>query len=150
MAERRLTVFAVRVKYVLHPGPVRSRTDGQVHHINERQLAFLYGVDMRECVVHHPLSSWTPAQYRMAAERNAGLIALRPDPSGRYELPKSDGYHEVLEIAEEVVRRLGVVVLSYEALRASRTDHGWTQRIAADLRLKWTRDDENARVIFTK
>ena len=37
--------------YVLCPGWVRSRTDGDAHFIGARQLAHLYGVSMAECLV---------------------------------------------------------------------------------------------------
>jgi len=37
-------------KYVLHPGLVRSKFDGDTHFISASQLAHLYGVDIRECI----------------------------------------------------------------------------------------------------
>lgn len=43
--------------YLLCPGPVRSRTDGDWHHIGARQLAHLYRVPMDECVVLPPLAA---------------------------------------------------------------------------------------------
>lgn len=39
------------VMYALCPGAVRSATDGDWHYVGARQLAVLYGVDMRQCAV---------------------------------------------------------------------------------------------------
>lgn len=40
------------VLYILHPGMVRSRNDGDLHYIDAASLAQLYGVQLRDCVVH--------------------------------------------------------------------------------------------------
>jgi len=37
-------------RYVLHPGWVFSKTDGDKHFIGGPRLARLYGVDIQECV----------------------------------------------------------------------------------------------------
>lgn len=39
------------MRYILHPGEVMSRTDGDRHYIDAFQLARLYGVDWKECIV---------------------------------------------------------------------------------------------------
>lgn len=36
--------------YVLHPGEIRSRTDGQVHFIGFMQLVELYGLAPQMCI----------------------------------------------------------------------------------------------------
>lgn len=59
-------------KYVLHPGIVQSRNDGQLHHIGTLQLARLYGVPMSECWTY----SKSPRR-RLSAELD-GLIHLFP------------------------------------------------------------------------
>lgn len=43
-------------RFILHPGYVRSLTDGDTHYISGDQLARLYGIDPEECVIHsdHP------------------------------------------------------------------------------------------------
>ncbi len=38
-------------RYVLHPGEVISKTDGDIHYISALKLAALYGVDYRLCYV---------------------------------------------------------------------------------------------------
>lgn len=38
-------------RYILHTGYVESKSDGQRHFIGAAELARLYGVDMRNCVV---------------------------------------------------------------------------------------------------
>lgn len=39
------------MRYVLFPGHVTSRTDGQVHYVNERQLAHLYALSPKDEVI---------------------------------------------------------------------------------------------------
>lgn len=38
------------MRYVLHPGYVTSKNDGDQHFIGGPRLAQLYGVDIRQCV----------------------------------------------------------------------------------------------------
>ena len=67
------------IKYVLCPGPVMSKSDGQWHHIDARTLARLYGVPMSECVVYDP---------RRQVE-SLGLIRLTPRYHGDYTVRPS-------------------------------------------------------------
>lgn len=79
-------------RYLLCPGSVRSRTDGQSHFIHARQLAFLYGVPMNECVVLP--SGWdnrAKERHReglLARVDSGDLIALYPRRDGDYTLPE--------------------------------------------------------------
>lgn len=41
----------MRARYLLCPGLVRSRNDGDLHNITARQLAHLYRVSTDECLV---------------------------------------------------------------------------------------------------
>lgn len=66
-------------RYVLHPGIVFSRTDGDVHHVGARRLADLYGVNPRRAEV-----------YDEHARYPDNAIHLYPDDSGRYKLPKEN------------------------------------------------------------
>lgn len=70
----------MRKRYVVYPGPVVSRTDGDVHEVPAENLIRLYGVDRRECVIVRPGD--------IGGRRIDGLIPLRPDPSGRYKVPE--------------------------------------------------------------
>ena len=73
------------IKYVLCPGNVVSKNDGQVHFISAEQLASLYRVPMRECTVWDNL-----LPYVTNTRNHAGLIALSPRRSGNYDdLPTS-------------------------------------------------------------
>lgn len=79
-------------RYLLCPGWVTSRADGQDHHVDAADLARLYGVPMSECVVlpgalaFH--SRYTRGQ--LLARVDAGdLVALRPRHDGDYRLPQS-------------------------------------------------------------
>lgn len=73
-------------KYVICPGRVRSRTDGQEHYVGPMQLIRLYGVNPRECEVHEPTPSWTAWDFRVAEERQRGLPRLGPRFDGNYDL----------------------------------------------------------------
>jgi hypothetical protein len=62
------------IKYVLHPGFITSRTDGDRHYIGDAQLARLYGVPMSECIKHGVLPGFNG-------------IDLHPQYDGDYSLP---------------------------------------------------------------
>lgn len=64
-------------KYLLLPGYVRSKTDGQSHYVSADQLVRLYGVDWRECVVGVDVPELDK------------LIVLMPRRDGNYAVPKS-------------------------------------------------------------
>lgn len=65
------------IRYVIHPGHVYSKNDGQLHYINGRQLMRLYGVNPSECVI-------ASAQYGWCAP--SGCTHLRPRNDGNYKL----------------------------------------------------------------
>lgn len=52
-------------RIILRPTTVRSRTDGQVHHVSAGDLAHLYGVPLERCKVVHDEyvaeAGWEPA-----------------------------------------------------------------------------------------
>jgi len=66
--------------YVLHPGPVYSREDGQLHLINPHELARLYKVDLKNCVI----DGGRTALVRYA---DVNYVDLYPCNEGRYEVP---------------------------------------------------------------
>ncbi len=68
-----------KVKYLLCPGYVTSRTDGQIHFVTARQLAMLYGVSLDECVIAESGAGWV-------TEPEA-LLRLCPRYDGDYTLP---------------------------------------------------------------
>lgn len=77
-------------RYLLCPGPVRSRTDGQWHHIGAPQLAMLYGVYRRDCLtLPEPGCERFPCERLRLLERvdRGELIALGPRSDGDYRLP---------------------------------------------------------------
>ena len=80
-------------RYLLCPGLVRSRIDGDVHHVTATQLAQLYGVPLSDCVV---LPAQSPAHHRermalMERVRLGELIGLTPRFNGDYQLPDTPG-----------------------------------------------------------
>lgn len=72
-------------RYILHPGHVISKHDKQRHYVVARELCQLYGVDRADCVVYQQRGPFDPFK---AVPRD---IHLRPDPSGRYQLPGGGG-----------------------------------------------------------
>ncbi len=64
------------IKYILCPGYVQSKFDGERHYIGWTKLAELYGVAMSECVIN--------SEFRGALDK--GLKRLYPRPDGDYKL----------------------------------------------------------------
>jgi hypothetical protein len=76
-------------RYAVHPGYVRSRTDGQQHYVGFADLVRLYGVPPGRCVL------WDDDRRETYAGRNHDeFVHLRPRSSGDYSLAPED------EIAE--------------------------------------------------
>lgn len=79
-------------RYLLFPGPVRSRSDGQVHHVTAPALARLYGVRFGDCLVlPAPGRELYPGERLRLIERSepgGDLIALHPRYDGDYRLPQ--------------------------------------------------------------
>jgi len=69
----------MKLKYLLVPGYVQSRSDGDWHYISPWALPRLYGVRPEEC------TTWTPAL------AGRGLIPLWPRSDGDYSLPEPPG-----------------------------------------------------------
>lgn len=75
-------------RYLLCPGVVRSRTDGQMHHIGVAQLANLYGVSMAECLVLPSDNEWASRMKHRNLMARTDLIHLHPRDDGNYTLPE--------------------------------------------------------------
>lgn len=43
-----------KLKYIIRPGTIVSKHDGDIHRISAEQLISLYHVDPEECVTIHP------------------------------------------------------------------------------------------------
>ena len=65
-------------RYVLHPGYITSRSDGDRHFIGGPRLAQLYGVSVRDCVFGDM------PDYR----EQPTDVHLRPRFDGKYKLPE--------------------------------------------------------------
>ena len=68
-------------KYLLCPGWVPSKTDGDRHYITAGALARLYGVPLSECL------TMPEGDKARGWNKNHGLIELGPQYHGRYEVP---------------------------------------------------------------
>lgn len=80
-------------RYLLCPGMVTSRTDGQRHHVGASKIAMLYGVSMAESLVLPGLSD---RMDRMMERRSlldrasrGELVALVPRADGDYRLQEA-------------------------------------------------------------
>ena len=80
-------------RYLLCPGIVTSRTDGDRHHVGAGELANLYGVPMSACVVlpaaEHGALGGGRARFEMLDRADRGeFVALWPRANGDYRLPE--------------------------------------------------------------
>lgn len=68
----------MKKKYLVVPGEVVSKTDGQTHFISPQELIRLYNVDKRDCVIVSPKS--------IAINTYRDLIKLTPREDGNYDI----------------------------------------------------------------
>lgn len=68
------------VKYIVIPGVIQSKSDGQFHHISAAELIGLYGVNPKECKIL--ATKMEQATYRI----HPGQILLVPRCDGNYNL----------------------------------------------------------------
>jgi len=66
-------------KYVIFPGWIRSKNDGDRHFIGVGALAELYQVNLSECLVYDD---------HMPSHFYDGLIRLHPKYNGDYTIPE--------------------------------------------------------------
>lgn len=69
-------------KYLVIPGIVTSKFDGEQHYIDSYRLTRLYGVKTEECVFAHHLGPGTDPVWLES------LIQLTPRQDGNYKLPE--------------------------------------------------------------
>ena len=72
-------------KYLVYPGYVRSRSDGDIHFITAQMLMRLYGVRPDECIVVRPDDI---EEYQLRAYSQEFLSSLK------HLVPRSDGNYE--------------------------------------------------------
>lgn len=68
----------MNIKYIIHPGNVSSKYDGDVHYISTKQLIKLYKVNPKECLEFCEDSSIC---------KQKKLIHLFPKYNGDYTIP---------------------------------------------------------------
>ena len=108
----------VTARYLLCPGPVRSRVDGDRHHVSPAQLANLYGVPMAECVVM-PLQRPEFHRARMALlEGGHWLMPVHPYRPKKSKAPAP-------EVTQWQVKGTEAQSLS-DALGRNAQQHTWT------------------------
>lgn len=92
-------------RYLVRPGRVMSKNDGDIHYIGARQLMHLHGVDPRECIVIPGGEEWPPGFGHLATEEQrqaAGLTLLEPMYHGNYGVPSGFPDSEVSTSEEEL------------------------------------------------
>lgn len=67
--------------YVLHPGTVKSRYDGDIHHIPYRNLMWLYGLQPHQCI-HEAVT------LQCGYVERPNTVHLYPRYDGDYRLPE--------------------------------------------------------------
>ena len=67
-------------RYIIHPGFISSKSDGDVHYVGYKQLVTLYKVDPRDCELYNPVKFY-PADYM-----NEDITHLYPRWDGNYSL----------------------------------------------------------------
>lgn len=70
--------------YVIHPGTVISRSDGQFHHVSAADLVRLYGLRPGEYVVYRKPQ---PGEPEVIYRTPRPIVHLHPDYNGVYRLP---------------------------------------------------------------
>lgn len=75
----------MRPRYVLHPGHVISKEDGQRHYVDARALMFLYKVHADDCVDPSNLPPFRHSDTSFKVDDS--IIHLYPQSSGDYRLP---------------------------------------------------------------
>jgi len=75
-------------EYLVVPGYITSKADGDLHYVNANELIRLYGVDPRECVIWKNPPSWITEPYIK------GLIVLNPRYDGDYSLESAYKRHQ--------------------------------------------------------
>lgn len=78
--------------YVIHPGKVISKNDGQEHHVGAQRLAQLYGIH-GGWVIYRPEATYPSA------------VHLYPDPTGVYDKLNPYGGGVITEKGEEFLRQ---------------------------------------------
>ena len=68
------------MKYIIHPGYVISKNDGDRHYIGYHKLIELYNVDPKECIDARSLYT--------RSKSCEDCIDLKPRYDGNYTLPK--------------------------------------------------------------
>ena len=74
------TAAISRPRYVLCPGWIISKNDGDWHYISAAKLAKCYGVNLRDCLIKLPTQRLHPGFY-------TGMVFLEPRDDGDYQLP---------------------------------------------------------------
>lgn len=104
------TVSPIRKKYVVCPGRVVNKDDGQTRYVKADELIRLYGVNGQECAIYEPSPWWPDSYYRMAERQHSGLIRLYPRHNGDYSLSSST-HEKGIEsfLYETIAKHKGVI-----------------------------------------
>lgn len=71
----------IKTMFMLHPGEIRSRSDGDVHYISARQLIQLYGIHPKMCQIYK--EGWDRGMSPGLSEQ---FVHLYPRYDGEYQV----------------------------------------------------------------
>lgn len=77
-------------KYLIIPGKVRSKTDGEIHYVSAGKLMYLYGVVETDCVIYDNSKAerlGIEVYERLNEKLFENLIRLSPKSNGIYKTP---------------------------------------------------------------
>lgn len=91
-------------QYLVHGGPVASRTDGQIHHVSEWQVARLYGLmtALGNVLLFRSLPDATSYAERSTDRSTVHIVGPRSD--GDYRVPDSVELWRRQQLADAAVR----------------------------------------------
>lgn len=104
------------VRYIIHPGWIRSARDGNLHYITARTLMSLYQLNLHDPSVHHPIDH--PSIHYVVDQDGRGFgicetpgdIHLYPRADGDYSLPAA-GRLKSEELRQAMIEEFGAMPL---------------------------------------
>lgn len=109
------------VRYIIHPGWIRSARDGSLHYITARTLMSLYQLNLHDPSVHHPIDH--PSIHYVVDQDGRGFgicetpgdIHLYPRADGDYSLPAA-GKLKGEELRQAMIEEFGAMPLKIRLL----------------------------------
>jgi hypothetical protein len=104
--------MASPVRYIIHPGWVKSASDGDLHYITAGKLMSLYQLNLRDPNVHYVIDRDGKG---FGIGETPGDIHLYPRFDGNYSLPAKDKLRGE-ELRQELIGQIGTMSLKSRLL----------------------------------